>query len=207
MRYRFTMTVYRDCSTDGGPNQGAGFDSDVSSPTMPLTGTVSVFLGNTNTPFINTIELDQPDIAPVSADIGNPCLILPPNVCVQRGIYVFELSLPISNQTYTVAYQRCCRNESIDNLVSPGDVGATYSIEITPEAQQLCNNSPVFNNFPPIVLCAAEPFELDLSATDAEGDSLFYYFCSPTGGGGPNGQMPFITTGVAPNPESPPPYA
>lgn len=206
MQYRFTMTVYRDCSTDGGPNQGAGFDSDPNSLTQVLTGTVTVFRGTSNTPFIQSIPLSMPDIAPVSPDIGNPCLVLPPNVCVQRGIYVFELSLPISNQTYTIAYQRCCRNESIDNLIAPGEVGATYSIEITPEAQELCNNSPVFINFPPIVLCAAEPFELDLSATDQEGDSLFYYFCSPTVGGGSNGQMPFIFSGVAPDPESPPPY-
>ncbi|MEM6396105.1 MAG: PKD domain-containing protein [Bacteroidota bacterium] len=208
MDYRFTMTVYRDCSTDGGPNQGAGFDSDSGSPTPTLIGTVTIYRGSSSIPFIASIDLAQPDVADVLPDIGNPCLILPPNVCVERGIYVFERSLPISDETYTVAYQRCCRNQSIDNLVNPGGVGATYSIEITPEAQQLCNNSPVFVNFPPIVLCAQEPFELDLSAEDAEGDSLFYYFCSPTVGGGPNGMPGQSTTfvGVAPDPDSPPPY-
>ncbi|MEM7571851.1 MAG: PKD domain-containing protein [Bacteroidota bacterium] len=210
MRYTITMTVYRDCSTDGTSQQGAGFDSDSNSPTVFTTGTITVFIGNSTIPFIETFNLGQPDVAEVLPDIGNPCLILPPNVCVQRGIYTFELDLPISTESYTISYQRCCRNESITNIFTPGAVGATYFIEITPESQQLCNTSPVFNNFPPIVLCANEPFELDMSATDADGDRLVYYLCSPVVGGGNGGtqpgQDPNAFDGVAPNPESPPPY-
>ncbi len=41
------------------------------------------------------------------------------------------------------------------------------------------NNSPVYNEFPPIFLCVQEPFSFDHSATDADGDSLDYYLCTP----------------------------
>lgn len=207
MLYRFTMTVYRDCATDGTQQQGAGFDSDPNSPSNPLTGTVSIFQSGVNGP-VGRVELAAPLIEPVLPDIGNPCLIVPPGVCVQRGVYVFELELPVVNASYTVVYQRCCRNETINNILTPGQVGASYFIDITPEAQQVCNNSPVFDNFPPIVLCANEYFELPMGATDAEGDRLVYYLCSPVVGGGndtsPGGR--FTITGVAPDPDAPPPY-
>ncbi|MEL6275038.1 MAG: PKD domain-containing protein, partial [Bacteroidota bacterium] len=206
MRYEFTLTMYRDCAADGTDQQGAGFDSDPNSPTQPTTGTVTIYRGAEQTPFGNIINLPAPDVAEVIPDIGNPCLIVPPGVCVQRGIYVFMVELPISDQPYNVVYQRCCRNPTIDNIINPQDVGATYFITLTPEAQQLCNNSPVFDNFPPIVLCVNEYFELPMGATDADGDRLVYYLCSPVVGGGNDLQQvnndPFDD--VAPNPDRPP---
>ncbi|NJO86717.1 MAG: hypothetical protein HC821_01175, partial [Lewinella sp.] len=211
-RYRFTMIVYRDCSADGTNNQGAGFDSDPNTPSAPTTGTVTIYLGNETIPLITTIELAVPIVSQVLPDIGNPCLVVPPGICVQRGDYVFEVSLPISTQPYTIVYQRCCRNPTITNLVNPDDVGASYFVTLTPDAQRLCNNSPVFDNFPPIVLCANELFELPMGATDADGDRLVYYLCSPVEGGGndltpgnPGDNNTFDD--VAPNPDRFPPYA
>ena len=71
----------------------------------------------------------------------------------------------------------------------------------------LCNNSPTYNSFPPIVLCVNEPLIYDHSAFDAEGDQLVYEFCSPLlgggmGGGGGGGGC----NSISPNPACPPPY-
>ncbi|MBL0237276.1 MAG: hypothetical protein IPQ02_11870 [Saprospiraceae bacterium] len=95
--------------------------------------------------------------------------------------------MPIVTSTYVIAYQRCCRNETISNILNPGDQGAAYTIEITPLAQQVCNNSPLFKKFPPIVICVNSHLVFDHSATDPEGDLITYEFCNPYTAGGMNG--------------------
>ena len=138
-----------------------------------------------------------------------PCLILPDNVCVEEGIYEFEYTFADwpSTESYHISYQRCCRNATVTNIVNPDDVGATFTIEILPASQEVCNNSPSFNTFPPIVICGNQPLEYDHSAFDIEGDQLVYSFCSPLLGGAPpggGGGGPCAV--VTPNPACPPPY-
>ncbi|MBL7807678.1 MAG: HYR domain-containing protein [Saprospiraceae bacterium] len=194
MRYRFTMKVYRDC---GGT--GAGFDNPAN---------IAIYEGSyENNSYFDDYQINITDVFPLT--INEPdCIDNLPNLCLQEGIYVWEDVLPVSNQSYFVVYQRCCRTNAIANISTPGDVGATYYIEITPAAQQLCNTSPVFNNFPPIVICNNYPLEVDYSATDAEGDLLVYSFCAPFAGGGPNqgGGGLFGCNGVVPNPPCAPPF-
>ncbi len=196
-KYQFTMKIYRDCQGGGAP-----FDSGSNAP---FNATVTIYRSGLTTPF-RVLELGAPQINRIDPST-NPCLIVPPNVCVEEGIYTIpEIDLPISDESYHVVYQRCCRNNSINNLVNPGESGATYTMELTPRAQETCNNSPDFNDFPPIVICAGEPFSFDHSATDAEGDQLVYEFCSPFLGGGPNTFDAEAIDGVAPNPDAAPPY-
>lgn len=118
--------------------------------------------------------------------VEDPCITIPPNVGVQSGKYEFRITINWSDQNYKIAYQRCCRNNTISNLVEPQSTGAVFEIDITPEAQRSCNNSPTFNSFPPIVLCANNPVELDLSVSDIEGDQVLYEFCAPKASGGQN---------------------
>ena len=129
---------------------------------------------------------------------------------MEQGIYVFELDLPISDETYHIVYQRCCRNNTISNIIAPDESGATYVMELTPFAQNECNNSPVFNAFPPVVICAGEPLVFDHSATDSEGDQLVYELCSPLLGAGVVGFLipgdPTSCNGFRPNPPCEPPY-
>ena len=192
------MYIYRDCQ--GG---GALFDS---APGAPYQASVTVYLQGQSNPVFN-FSLGPPLIEPVDPNPGNPCLIVPSNVCVQRAVYNFPVvDLPVSNQSYYIVYQRCCRNNTITNIVNPGGSGASYYMELTPAAQAACNNSPTYNGFPPIVLCAGETFEFDHSASDAEGDQLVYEFCAPFLGGGLNFDFPFAFDGVAPSPDAPPPY-
>ncbi|MFQ5447702.1 MAG: PKD domain-containing protein, partial [Saprospiraceae bacterium] len=197
--YKFTMKIYRDCFGGGAP-----FDSG---PGAPFPGTVTVFAGTSNIPYSATIQLGAPVITNILPNLSNPCLIAPPNVCVEEGIYTFTIDLPQSPESYHIVYQRCCRNNSISNLINPGETGATYWMELTAKAQQVCNSSPTFNDFPPIVICAGEPINYDHSANDAEGDQLVYELCAPLRGGGTDQGNPFAPTGVAPDPDLPPGYS
>lgn len=178
--------MYRDCIGDGAyfdgvnadPAGTAGPDGNSSSQMH-----ISIYLGSNPTPFEATRVLLLGPVADVPLNIGNPCLEFEEDACQQIGVYDFEIELPVSDQSYTLTYQRCCRNSTILNLLTPSEIGSTYFIEITPEAQQLCNESPRFNINPPIALCANADFQIDLGASEREGDSLVYKFCDPIVGG------------------------
>lgn len=198
-RYEFTLIVYRDCQSSG-----AQFDS----ANGGLPGTVSIFEGST---LLENVILDAPFIENIPPNLSNPCLTIPDDVCVESGRYRFVRELDLSPEAYTITYQRCCRNGTITNINNPGETGSTYTIDLTPFAQETCNSSPVFNDFPEIIICSNEPLIFDHSATDPDGDQLEYSFCSPFIGGGlagsgNNGGQAEDPDGVAPNPDAPPPY-
>ena len=196
--YEVTLKIYRDCQ--GG---GASFDG-------PLNGSVTLY-SSLDSQDYELITLPNPTVTEIVPVAPDGCLGIPSGICVEEGVYVFNMTLPLMNDSYYLVYQRCCRNASITNIIGPQETGATYFIEITADAQALCNNSPTFDVFPPIVICVNEPLNVDHSATDVEGDSLVYEFCSPLRGGGTDG---FLTPGDAlgyngtnPTPDAPPPFA
>ncbi len=199
--YEFTMKIYRDPL-----GAGAGFDDPAS---------IAIYRCGNNIPCASLSTADAYLVLSVPVlqvnTIDNPtypCLIVPPNIRVEEGIYRFTVNLPVSNERYFVVYQRCCRNNTINNIYNPEDAGASFSVEITPLAQQLCNQSPVFNSFPPTVICAGEPLSYAHDATDPDGDQIVYEFCAPLVGGGPiqTGGGVQGCSGVIPTPPCPPPY-
>lgn len=192
-RYEFTIKLFRDC-------QGGGSEFD--SPNFVIPMHVTFYQGND----IYSVEyLQAPSVIEVDPDPGNPCVVVPTNVCVEEGLYVFVYDLPIVSESYTLVYQRCCRNNTITNIFTPESTGATFAIELTPAAQESCNSSPAFQEYPPAVLCAGQNFVYDFSATDADGDVLVYELCAPYTGGGNSGnnEQP---NGISPNPDAGPPY-
>lgn len=196
-QYRFTMKIYRDCAGNGAPFDGA--------PGAPFPARLTVYEGDSQFPFSEP-TLGAPVITQIDPNEQNPCVIVPPNVCIQEGVYVWTLNLPVSDEPYHIVYQRCCRNNTINNIQNPGDEGATYRVTIEPLAQNVCNNSPTFDEFPPVVICAGEPLNVDFSVTDTDGDQLVYSLCSPIDGGGPDTQNDTAPNGVAPQPDLPPPF-
>lgn len=206
MRYKFTMRIYRDCACTG----CAPFDPQAAISIYRCGASASCDQLTVNNVFDNfTVGLES--ITSVSPP-EFPCLEIPPNICVEEGFYEFERTLPISEDSYHIIYQRCCRNVTITNIFDPEAAGTSYTTEITPAAQLGCNNSPVFNEFPPTVICADQPLEFDHSATDADGDQIIYEFCSPLLGGGRTGTSgfegdPSACDGVSPNPPCPPPFS
>jgi gliding motility-associated-like protein len=188
-RYQFTMRIYRDGNTQG----GAQLD--------PI-ATIGIYNSTTGR-FIESFGQPIDRITNLALPMY-PCLV-PPDVKVEEGLYIWEKELPVISGTYLFIYQRCCRNETIFNVVRPGDVGASYTVEITGVAQRAKNNSPVFKKFPPTVICAGEPLSFDHSASDVEGNQLVYEFCQPLGGGGKVGST--ACDGVTPNPPCYPPFS
>ncbi|MFN4081071.1 MAG: PKD domain-containing protein [Saprospiraceae bacterium] len=194
-RYRFTMKMYRDCLSSG-----AQFDNPAS---------FAIYRGS----YTSNTRIDQFNINIFSTNNLTPakpdCITQAPNLCVEQATYIFTRDLPIiTSGSYFIVHQRCCRNVTINNIAMPGNVGGTYMVELTPLAQQACNNSPVFDNFPPIIICANTPLFVDQSATDAEGDQLVYRFCSAFAGGGPllNQPLVFSCDGAVPTPPCAPPF-
>jgi hypothetical protein len=166
------MKLYRDCSANG-----ADFDNPAVLGIYQRIGGNYTFVQTATVTYDNPIGMVPPP--------ENPCLILPSNVCVQEAIYRFTISnLPVISGSYIISWQRCCRNNSITNIFDPRTTGATMTVEITSEAQQVCNDGPTFRDFPPTVICINEPVAFDHSAVDSEGDQLVYEFCAPLEGGG-----------------------
>ena len=131
------------------------------------------------------------DTVIIAEEPNYPCLELPPGLCFEKRIYSSEIEFPISDSTYIISFQDCCRSIGINNIVDSEYVGSIHFVEITPSAQSFCNNSPAFEELPPLVLCANETVEFSQTAIDTDGDQLIYEFCSPLNYDTPS---PVITT-------------
>ena len=167
-QYRITLKVYRDCYTV----TGADFDNPANIAVYDSDGNL---ISNLTAPFTGSEQLE--------VLINDPCLQAPPDVCVEEAVYTVTTALPFLAGGYHIAYQRCCRNPTIVNLVNPEDLGSTYYVQIPESALNSCNSSPFYNSFPPLALCIGEELIFDHSATDPDGDQLVYSLCTPFHGG------------------------
>ena len=168
-QYEITVNVYRDCFFG---KDDAPFDDPAS---------VGIFDLNTNDllidmriPFMGDDTLDS--------FLADPCFIVPPTVCVHTTTYRDTVELLPRAGGYRAVYQRCCRNQTVNNIILPDRTGATYEIVITERALNECNASPVFKEWPPIFICAGTEINYDHGAVDVQGDSLVYRLCTPNEG-------------------------
>lgn len=185
-QYQIKLVVYRDCNSTG-----AQLDPTVS---------IGIYDGIQNTLIYNLSANKGPTIG-VPANTGNPCLQAPPNICTEYAVYTTVITLPQRANGYVITWQRCCRNATISNIPTPDDWGSTLTTRIPP--MDTCNSSPQWDNLPPIVLCNQEPLNIPSTATDPDGDSLYYRLVNPLHGGGKNNGSGFNTP--APSPPAPRP--
>lgn len=192
--YRITVKVYRDCFSSGAPFDGTGSGATAILTTYEANGTLFA-----------VSDIGAPVITPIAPSINNPCIQPPGGICVEQGIYTYTLNLPPKTGGYYIVYQRCCRNSSIINLTAPDTQGSTYYAHIPGPETVAVNNSPRYNNFPPIFICNNVSFTFDHSATDPDGDQLVYSLCTPFQGLDNN--CPSLSgTGGCPSFAPPPPY-
>ena len=171
--YEITMTVFRDCQF-GIPNFDAPAHIGIFDINNELVSEVA---------FQGVLDMEYIFDDTLNPTLFNPCLVVPPEVCVDKTTYVENVILPFKAGGYKIVYQRCCRNNTIVNIIEPEATGATYGIHITEQAMLECNSNAVFNEWPPTYICVNEPILFDHSATDQEGDSLVYKLCTPFDGG------------------------
>ena len=178
-QYEITLTIFRDCF-NGSPN--AWFDDPAS---------IGVFHGQTNV-LLDEILIPWDPMLNDTLDpvLSSVCLVAPPDVCVHTTTYTATITLPPLAAGYTLAYQRCCRNQTITNIVDPLDTGATYSVFISGTALDVCNSNPKFQSWPPLYICVNEPINFDQSAVDQDGDSIVYRLCTPLEGADPFDPQP-----------------
>jgi gliding motility-associated-like protein len=178
--YRITLYIYQDCN--GGLDQAIAEDNPAFLGIYYNDGSGQNYKRET----INGNSIDVP------ANFSNSCVTNAPNVCLKRMAFQTDQVLPPSPRGYIIVYQRCCRNQSIVNVINPGNVGATYYCIIPPSTTvPVPNNSAVFKNYPPQIICVNEPLFYDHSASDPDaGDSLSYELCSAYIGGDPSDAKP-----------------
>jgi gliding motility-associated-like protein len=167
-QYEITLQVFRDCYT-GIP---------------PFDPVAWVAVYDTSWVLNDILKMDFKgidDTLPII--LSNPCLVAPPDVCVNTTTYVDTLTLPFLPGGYTLVYQRCCRNQLIRNIIGPLDTGASFLVEISERALLECNQSAVFTKWPPVAICINNPIDFDHSAVDPDGDDLVYSLCTPLNGG------------------------
>lgn len=182
-QYEIKVTIYRDCGPTN--SNGTGFDGE---------GVITIYTGDNN--FYSELDHGIAYETIVEDTFTDECLSIPPELCVEKGVYTVVTTLPPNSQGYKIVYQRCCRNEQVMNILNPEDFGSSLVGYIPSLLDASCNSSPQFSMHPPLALCMGSEIEIDQSAFDADGDSLVYSFVAPYHGA--SEFDPLLT--------SPPPY-
>ncbi|GAC1373267.1 MAG: hypothetical protein NVS3B25_02800 [Hymenobacter sp.] len=86
---------------------------------------------------------------------------------------------------YYVAVERCCRNNTISNIVNPANAAQTFYLEfpaVVRKGLPFVDSTPRI--FPPLAdyACRNELFYYDFGGQDADGDSLIYDLVTPLNG-------------------------
>lgn len=168
--YKVTLKLYRDCNC-------------VNCADFASYEYISIY--NQGGALIRQLAMPFPGRQALTATINNPCLVAT-NVCVEQAVYTENVTLPPIAGGYTLIYQRCCRNNTVDNILP--DQGATYVAHIPGGSiiSNAANSSPRFKNFPPIFICNNAPLVFDHSATDPDGNTLRYSLTAPFDGADAN---------------------
>lgn len=205
-QYKVTITVYKDCqdyvNSNGDTITPWGFDNIFGNPSTGTPNAVLTVYSHIGGVLDSTgYYFTEVNISQVNIDDPDSCKNLPPDVCVQKGVYSITLTLPdITDNGYYLSYQRCCRNPSSVNVdVDPNGTGITLAGYIPKLTSFPENSNPEFVNNPPIAFCLLNEMSYDMSAYDDDGDSLAYEFTTPLDGAGTS------TSGTM-NPVIPPPY-
>ena len=196
--YTLVLNLYFDAANG---NPGA-LDTDL---------TASIFDKATNTRM-------QDVLLPLTANsfiaYTNPACAVG-SLSTRRLVYSAPVQLPARTYTgasgYYVAVERCCRNNTIRNIVRPAEAAQAFYLEfpaVVRQGQPFYDSTPRI--FPPLAdyACRGEMFYYDFSGRDADGDSLVYDLVTPLNGHafGPPPNDPTGPSNTKPRP-APAPYA
>src|SRR5258706_456356 len=132
--YEIRLTVFRDCINGVPPFDNPAsigiFNSanNLVNINYSYTGFYPDPYYNVSPPYYNNATFNNQtygflilphDSATVPNTISSPCEIPPANICYRVCHYIDTITLPPIAGGYHLAYQRCCRNFSIANIINP----------------------------------------------------------------------------------------
>ncbi|MDA8886244.1 gliding motility-associated C-terminal domain-containing protein [Bacteroidia bacterium] len=93
--------------------------------------------------------------------------------------YLYQKNMTINpgSDGVILSWQRCCRNNLIDNIIAPEATGFTAWTRIPPKSTP--NSSAFFTDIPPVYVCVDAPLTFPQTAIDPDGDSLVYELFTP----------------------------
>jgi hypothetical protein len=185
VRYEVTITIYQDCEV-GLPDAIAQDDPEFIN-FFDNAGN-ALFRDSYGNPLYDSIPkafVSAIAIAPLCDTASNPA------ACLRKAVFRKIYDLPVLSTpgaTYTVVVQRCCRTASVVNIDQSGSTGVTFYATIPADSKT--NNAAIFKNDPVYYYRINTPLVYDASATDTDGDSLTYEFCTANLGGTNNDAKP-----------------
>jgi gliding motility-associated-like protein len=147
--------------------------------------TASIFEKGTNNRIANVL---LPLTSNTFVNYTNPACAKP-TLSTRKLVYSRNIQLPAATYAnalgYYVAVERCCRNNSISNIVGPNNAAQTFYLEfpaVVRRGQPFYDSTPRI--FPPLAdyACRNELFYYDFGGQDADGDSLVYDLVTPLNG-------------------------
>lgn len=181
-KYRVNLRLFRAC------NQECGGASGVAC--LPDSAMISVFDNKAPYNQVVALKVMLKSNQPLTLENYPPCIAYKPVVCYEMRTYTAETELAYTTNGYILAYQNCCRAQSvnINNMAgtSNGYPGSTFDCWL-PGTDTLAlpqhNNTSAFRVKDTVLICSRAPFSLDFGAEDADGDSLSYSFSNAFDGG------------------------
>ncbi len=181
--YTITLKIYMDCQ-NGNPQA-------IQSDYQAIIGVFDAGSKNYESQF--TISKTGPRRV---NEVNYNCVIPPTGICVDEYTYKVNRVINPGTRGKILAFQRCCRNNSITNLTNPEATGIAIWTKIPPNIQ---NSSAIFKKLPPNYVCVDAPLTVDHSATDSDGDVLVYSLTTPYTGGTPDEPRPIPSNVVRPD--------
>jgi gliding motility-associated-like protein len=162
--YLVTVNVYIDC--ENGDPRAISSDEDIY---------ISMWNATTNA-YIKDFTLTRSAPQRVENTVY-ACIKEPSGVCVDAYNYETNMIIDPGNNGVILAWQRCCRNNTISNIVNPEAAGFTAWTVIPPSST--VNSSAYFSTVPPVYVCTNVPLQFKQPAIDPDGDSLVYELNTP----------------------------
>jgi gliding motility-associated-like protein len=170
--YLLILNLYFD-AYNGSPN---ALDADL---------TASIFQKSNNSRMVNVL---LPLTSNTFVNYTNPACAVP-TLSTRKLVYSRVITLPATTYTsatgYYIAVERCCRNNTISNIMVPSAAGQAFYLEfpaVMRRGQPFIDSTPRI--FPPLAdyACRNELFYYDFGGVDADGDSLVYDLVTPLNG-------------------------
>ena len=181
--YEFTLVVYRDCFN---ANPEAVFDDPASVGVFDVDGNLLPFVG-----LGGQLLFDVPPDDTIGGIVDLSCEFNPEPVCYDFVVYRDTFFIPEPRPGgYIFSYTRCCRNQTLTNIVDPLETGMTIAVVMTDLAYERGNTSPDIPDIPDVYICNDEPFCFDINSPDIDGDSVAYFLCDPIAGATSDNPMP-----------------